>query len=106
MTREQQILDKLAKLLHSNRADDYQSAHIEYKHSPEESWSSFSSWYVIDGKNVASPLFEEQKTEAEPLCVELYQIYKSKNSDWRKFELTLENSEARVNFDYEPQDFF
>lgn len=96
---EQQILNQLAQLLHSYRIEDYESAHLEYSCIPDESWDSVTSWYVVNGKNISSPQFNEFAKEAGVLCQRLYQVMKIKN-DWRKFELSLIEGKVKVKFNY------
>lgn len=99
MTQEQQILNQLAKLLHTYSMYNYDAAYLEYEHAEDGSWNSFSSWYVIDGKNVSSPRFSELKFKAELLCKQLYETMRLQNN-WCKLELSLIDGKTKVKFNY------
>lgn len=101
MTNQQHILNDLAQLLHSHRPNnDYQSAHIEYEHATDGSWSSFSGWFIINDKVVAPTQFVKLKEKAEALCDSLYEIMKMENS-WLSFQFVLENGKVKVQFNSE-----
>lgn len=101
MTDQQQILNDLAQLLHTHRPNnDYQSAHIEYEHATDGSWSSFSGWFITEGKTIAPVEFSKLKEKAEILCNALHQTMKAENN-WLSFQLDLENGKVKVQFNSE-----
>ncbi|KGQ70579.1 hypothetical protein OA57_05565 [Chelonobacter oris] len=102
MQKQLEILKKLSKCLHCCTRRKYNSAVMEFKFNPEEGWSSFSAWYIVNEKNYPPENFEGLKEHSKLLCQELHaEMQVHTGGDWRKFILMIDESgEVKTQFIY------